>query len=128
MVRFLIRTGTFFGSAALGLWVASLLVDDMVLTAEGFLVTLTVFVVAQWVLSPLILKLTHRHANAFLGGVGLLSTFVALLVATLVSGGLRITTVTAWVLATIVVWLVTALATLLLPMVLVRDRVAARRA
>lgn len=127
MVVFLIRTAIFLGSAALGIWVASLLLADFSVSVTGFVVALLVFVVAQWILSPLILKLTRKYANAFIGGVGLVSTFVALLIATLVADGLTINGVTAWVLGTLIVWLVTALATLVLPMIFLRNRVQDRR-
>jgi len=127
MVVFLIRTAIFLGSAALGIWVASLLVTDFTVSVTGFVVALVVFVVAQWILSPLILKLTHKYANAFIGGVGLVSTFVALLIATLIADGLTIDGVTAWVLGTLIVWLVTALATLVLPMIFLRNRIEERR-
>lgn len=127
MVVFLIRTAIFLGSAALGIWVASLLLADFSVSVTGFVVALLVFVVAQWILSPLIFKLTRKYANAFIGGVGLVSTFVALLIATLVADGLTIDGVTAWVLGTLIVWLVTALATLVLPLIFLRNRVQERR-
>ncbi|NKY38059.1 phage holin family protein [Cellulomonas septica] len=122
MVVFLIRTAIFLGSAALGLWAASLLLDDFALTVSGFLVALLVFVVAQWILSPLILKLAVRYADAFVGGVGLVSTFVALWVATLVGDGLTIQGVSTWILATLIVWLVTAICTAILPLIFLRNR------
>jgi hypothetical protein len=120
MVRFLIRAAIFLGSAALGLWVASLVLDGFTLTWQGFLVTVIVFAAAQSILSPFITKLTMRNAPAFLGGVGLVSTFVALLVASVVANGLVISGWQTWILATLVVWLVTALATVTLPLLFVR--------
>jgi hypothetical protein len=57
---------------------------------------------------------------AFLGGVGLVSTFVALLIASVVASGLVITGWQTWLLATLVVWLVTALATVTLPLLFLR--------
>ena len=62
----------------------------------------------QGVLSPFIAKITARHARAFLGGVGLVSTYLALLVASLFAGGLIISGWQTWILATMVVWLVTS--------------------
>lgn len=120
MVRLLIRTAIFLGSAAIGLWVASLVLEDFTLTWQGFLVTVLVFAAAQSILSPFIMKLTARNAPAFLGGVGLVSTFVALLIASVVSNGLVITGWQTWILATLVVWLVTALATVTLPLLFLR--------
>lgn len=122
MIRFLIRAAIFLGSAALGLWVASLILDDFVIHPAGFFLAILVFAVAQSILSPFIAKMTHRHAGALLGGVGLISTFVSLLIATLIGDGLSIRGVTTWVLGTLIVWLVTALATWLLPMWLLKEK------
>ncbi len=125
MVRLLLRTAVFLGSAALGLLAAALLVDGVRVTASGLVVTVVVFAVAQSLLAPLAVRATTRYAPALLGGVGVLSTFVALLLARLLTSGLRISGVAAWVLATLVVWVVTALATVVLPLVLRRaDRPA----
>jgi len=123
MVRLLLRTLIFLLSATLGLLVASWLLPDVVLSVSGFIVTIVVFAVAQNVLSPFIMKITARNAPAFLGGVGLLSTFVALLISTLFTGGLHISGWQTWILATLIVWLVTALATFLLPMFLLKKTV-----
>lgn len=123
MVVFLIRTGIFLGSSAIGLWVTSLLVDGFHLTFGGFLIAVVVFTAAQAILSPFIFKMANRYASAFMGGVGLVSTFVALLIATMFSGGLTISGgVGTWIASVVLVWLITALATWLLPMWLLRNR------
>ncbi|MFC8734524.1 hypothetical protein ACFT5B_18875 [Luteimicrobium sp. NPDC057192] len=123
MVVFLIRTAIFLGSAALGLWVASLLIDDVHLTVSGFLIAVIVYSLAQWILTPFIMKMTRRYANAFIGGVGLVSAFVGLALASVIGDGLSITGgVVPWILATLVVWLVTAVATLVLPLIFLRNR------
>ncbi|WP_093184041.1 phage holin family protein [Sanguibacter gelidistatuariae] len=127
MVRFLIRAVIFLVSAALGLLVASWILDDVTVNATGFTVAVVIFAVAQSVLSPFIAKMTARNAPAFLGGIGLVSTYVALLIASLVSDGLEITGVQTWILATLIVWLVTALATLFLPMIFIRKKIDAKR-
>ncbi|WP_158373597.1 phage holin family protein [Cellulosimicrobium cellulans] len=129
MVIFLIRLLIFLGSAALGLWVASLLLDDFHLTTSGFLAAVVVFTVAQAVLSPFIAKMAARYAGAFLGGIGLVSTFVALLIASTFTGGLTIDGgAGTWIAAVVIVWLVTALATWLLPLLFLRRRLEERRA
>ena len=93
--------------------------------AVGILVA--VFAVLQVVLSPLVVKVVERNAKAFLGGTDLLDTFLALWVASLWGDGLEISGVGTWVAATVVVWLATALATLLLPVLLARVRVRRTR-
>jgi uncharacterized protein YacL len=68
MVIFLIRVAIFLGSAALGLWVTSLLVEDVHLSTSGFLLAVAVFTVAQAVLTPFIASMARKYASAFLGG------------------------------------------------------------
>ncbi|WFR73653.1 phage holin family protein [Prescottella defluvii] len=122
MIRFLIRSAVFLGSAAIGILAAVWLVSGVSVTASGFITAVVLFAVAQSVLSPFILKVATRNAPAFVGGIGLVSTFVALVIAS-AFGGLSISGWSTWILATIVVWLVTALATVLLPMLLIRDEI-----
>lgn len=124
MVRFLVRTAIFLGSSAIGLWIASLLIDGMSVPMRGFIAAVVIFTLAQAILSPFFMKMANRYASAFLGGVGLISTLAALILASLLSNGLRITGIGSWIAATFVVWLVTALATVLLPMVLLKKKVA----
>jgi hypothetical protein len=121
VTRFLLRLGVFLGSAALGLLVAAWLVRGVSLSVLGFITAVVIFAVAQAVLAPLFTTLANRYASALLGGIGLITTFAALLVATLFSNGLAIRGVGSWIAATVVVWLITALATVLLPKVILKD-------
>jgi hypothetical protein len=127
MIRFLIRAAVFLVSAAIGLLVAKLTLDDMSIDASAFIGVVVIFAVLQSVLAPFIAKVTARNAPAILGATGLISTFLALLVAEVVSDGFTITGVSTWVLATLIVWIVTMLATLLLPIILVKSGVEAAR-
>jgi hypothetical protein len=65
-----------------------------------------------------------RYASAFLGGIGLVSTLAALILASVLTNGLSIRGIGSWVAATVVVWLVTAVATLVLPMLILKKKVA----
>ncbi|MDN4475845.1 phage holin family protein [Demequina sp. SYSU T00192] len=121
MVRFLINTLIFLGSAALGLWITSLVLDGFQIDFLALITAAVIFTVAQWILSPLIFKMATKYANAFLGGVGLVSTFVALLITSLVVDSLTIDGVGTWIAATVLVWLITALCTWLLPMFLLKE-------
>ena len=128
MVVFLIRAFIFLASAALGLWIASLIVDGFSVTAEGFLIVVVVFAVLQSILTPWFLVMSRRYANALTGAVGLVSTIAALFVATLIGDGLTISGATAWILGSFIVWIVTMLGTLLLPLILLRNRVEKKNA
>jgi len=122
MVRFLIRAGIFLGTAAIALLLIALLVPGAKLSVAGFIIAVLVFAVAQSLLAPLADKLTREHAPALIGGVGLVSTFVALLIASLFPGGLVIAGIGSWVLATVIGWVVTALGSWLLPKLFLKDK------
>ena len=122
MVLLLLRAAIFLGSAAIGLLVAAWLVPGMSVSASGFIVAVVLFALAQAILSPFILKMASRYAAAFLGGIGLVSTLVSLILASIFTDGLRIEGLGSWVWATVVVWLVTAVATMLLPLIVLRNR------
>jgi MFS family permease len=122
VVRFLLRMVVFLGSSAIGLLVASWLVPGVNVRPLGFVTAVVIFTVAQAILSPFFLKMASRYASAFLGGIGLVSTLAALILASALTHGLSIRGIGSWVAATVVVWLVTALATLLLPMLLLKKK------
>ncbi len=124
MIRFLLRVVVFLGSSAIGLLVAAWLIPGVTVRPLGFLIAVVIFTVAQAILAPFFLKMASRYASAFLGGIGLVSTLAALILASVLTNGLSIRGIGAWVAATVVVWLVTAVATLLLPMLVLKKKVA----
>ncbi len=121
MVRFLWTTLIYLLSAAVGLLVANWILDDMEVTAAAFVWAVVIFTVVQAIITPFLFKVVRRNASALIGAVGLISTFVALLVAHLLTDGLTITGTVTWVWATLIVWLVTMLATLLLPLFIAKE-------
>lgn len=122
MVRFLLRMVVFLASAAIGLLVAWWIVPGVTVRPVGFVVAVVVFALAQAILAPFFLKMASRYATAFLGGIGLVSTLAALILASRFSSGLSIRGIGSWVAATVVVWLVTALATLVLPVLVLKRK------
>jgi uncharacterized membrane protein YvlD (DUF360 family) len=124
MVRFLIRAAVFLGTAALGLLLASLLIPGFHVHLAGFLVAIVVFALVQWFIEWLIAKLFHRAAPTVAGVAGLLSTFVALWIATLITDGLSFDGIGPWILAAVVVWLTTAVLGWLAAKFVLHDRAA----
>ncbi|WFP16992.1 hypothetical protein [Citricoccus muralis] len=88
----------------------------------GFLTATVIFAVAQTIFTPIIMKLIERYASPLISLIGLLSTWVALFVATLFAGGLQITGLSTWIAATVVVWVVTAVGSWVLPLIFLRDK------
>lgn len=109
MVRFITQTVVNIITAAVALLIASWTVTAMTLRASGFIVTVLVFVVANAVLTPFTFKMARKYAPAALGGIGLISTLLALFVASLFPGGLSISGLGNWVVVSLIVWFITAL-------------------
>ena len=92
------------------------------------MLTVVITPLAQAILGTvLILNVIRRNAEAFLGGVGIVSTLVALFVASLFGDALTINGLGTWFLAAVIVWLVSALASFLLPFLLVKAGVEKAR-
>jgi putative membrane protein len=115
MARSLIKIALAVAGNALGLLAADLILDDMSLSASGFIVAVLVFTVIELIAHPLISKVARSRAEALEGSSALLSTLVALLLTALITDGLDIDGIGTWLLATLIVWVVTLLAGVVLP-------------
>ena len=129
MIRFLFNVCVFLGSAALGLWLTAIILgDDFSLPAAALLTATLIFAIIQAILSPFFVKATSASGGAFLGGVGLISTFVSLWLTTLIVDSFKVTGGwTTWLAATVIVWLITAFATWIFTILFIRNRRQERR-
>lgn len=127
MTRFLIRLGVFLAAAAVGIVAAALLLDGFDVQASGFIITVVLYAVVQSSVTPLFSKFAETKANAFVGGAGLVATFIALLVTSWFGRALDISGISTWLWATLIVWLASAFATILIPLALVKAGVTAAR-
>ena len=85
-----------------------------------------IFTASTVILEPLITKIARQNAPYLLGGIALVTTFVGLLVTTLVTDGLSITGIATWVMATLIIWLATVVASLVLPLFLFKEALGKR--
>jgi len=118
MLRFLAITVLTLLGNALGLLIASWLIDGFNLTAAGFVWSVVFFTIAQLIFTPFVLSMSIRYLPALRGGIALVTTFVVLWLTTLFTDGLTINGVNAWILAPLVIWLVSVLAGVVLPLFL----------
>ncbi|WP_420111823.1 phage holin family protein [Pseudactinotalea sp.] len=88
----------------------------------GFLVAVGVFTLAQSILGPFVFNLARRYSAPLLGGIGLVSTLLSLVIASLLPGGLTIDGVGTWFIAALVVWFVTATGSWILLAILAKRR------
>lgn len=132
MITFLLRALIFLLSAAVGLVVADLVLPGFTIdwtNPLGFILAIVIFAVLQSILAPWLATVARRNAPALLGGIGIVSTFAALLITVIIPGaGLTIGAPWwTWVIAPVIVWLATALATWLLPALFIKKKVEDRR-
>ena len=129
MIRMLIGLLISLLSNALGLIVAALLLgnDKMELSASGFIIAVVIFTVVYAIAQPFLTQMAMTKVPALRGGVALIATLVGLIITAAVSDGLSIKNATGWILATLIVWLVSLIGALLLPLVLVKKAVEERR-
>jgi uncharacterized membrane protein YvlD (DUF360 family) len=109
MIRLLLRAAISLVTVAVALLICLWVLPGFSIGFAGFIVAVIVFAIAQAILAPLILKIVTRHAEALVGGIGLISTFVALLIASLFPSGVHLSGISTWLLATLIIWVVTAL-------------------
>ena len=91
---------------AIALILAAALLDGVHINASGFLLALVIFTIGSLVLTPLVTWIVIRRMRALLGIVGLVATFVVLLVTDLLSDGFTINGAVDWILAVLIVWVV----------------------
>lgn len=128
MIRLLARTAVNLIANAIGLWVASLILDDMSLTASGFIVAVLIFTGVELLVTPMIRQMALKQSSALLGSTALVATLVSLIVATIVTDGLDISGIGTWVLATVIVWAVSLVGVIVVPMFLFKQVLSERSA
>jgi putative membrane protein len=107
---------------AAGLVVAALVFERMSLDLLSFLFVVVLFTVVLAVARPVIARLAEAKAPVLTGGLAVLATWASLVVTDLLSDGLDIEGVGTWIGATVVVWLFTVVAGVVLPKVFLEQR------
>jgi uncharacterized membrane protein YvlD (DUF360 family) len=116
MIRFLVRTLILLAANAVGLIVASLVLDGFAIDVTGFFLALAIFTVVVMLMQPFLASQFRRGNNtALLGGVSLVATLLGLVVTDLLSDGLEISGVGTWLVAAVIVWAGGIIAAFILP-------------
>ncbi len=128
MIRMLIGFGIQLLANALGLLVAAwVLSPDMEVSGTAFVIAVVIFTVVYAIAQPFLTQMAVSKVPALRGGVALIATLVGLIITAAVSDGLMIDGITTWILAALIVWVVSLIGTLLLPLVLVKKTVEEKR-
>ena len=67
------------------LLVAAVVLDDFTVDVGPFIAVVAIFAVLQGVLAPFVARTAHRNAPTLVGGAGLITTFVALVITDVLS-------------------------------------------
>ncbi|WP_068108783.1 phage holin family protein [Tropicimonas marinistellae] len=118
MVRTLISALLYVLANGVGLLIAAALVEGFSLDFVGFVVATLLLSVVEAVAGPLLTKMSTKNVPAMQGGVALVTTFVGLGITNVLVGGMTISGITAWLAATLLVWLGALIANIVLPMVM----------
>ena len=121
MTRSLIRIGLSLAGNAIGLLLAAIILDKMSVDGPAFVIAVVIFTVLTAVLDPFVSKHTEERSALLRSASALITTFLALLITVVVSDGLSIDGTLTWVLATVLVWLLTMIAGVLLVKFLMKD-------
>jgi len=128
MLRILASTCLYVLGNAVGLLVASIVLPGFTINLLSLIVVAVVFTVIVVVATPLLVKISIKNVPQLSGGVALVATLVGLIGASMFSDGLTIDGLTTWILAPLIVWLVSLVAGLVLPLILFKKVLDERKA
>ncbi|MFV0335898.1 MAG: phage holin family protein [Tropicimonas sp.] len=121
MVRTLISAGIYVLANAVALFVTSLVLgESFTFTIKGFLVATLILSAVEALAGPLIVRMSERKLPALNGGVALVTTFVGLWVTAVIVGGMQVHGLSTWLMATVLIWALALIASLVLTGVLVK--------
>ena len=115
MMRFLISTAAHLAGNAVGLLLATLLLDGFTIAPLAFVIVTVIFTAIEVVALPLITRLSMKNMPSLMGGVALVTTFVGLWITSLFVQGMTLGGLANWLAATLLVWIGALFAGIVLP-------------
>ncbi len=118
MLRLLASTCLYVLGNAIGIFVAAQVLPGFTIDFWSLLIVACVFTVIVVVMTPLLVKISIQHVPQMSGGVALVAILVGLIGTSMLSDGLSITGATTWILAPFIIWIISLIAGLVLPLFL----------
>ncbi len=115
MIRLIVRTLVAVAANAVGLIVASLVLDGFDIDVTSFIVAVIIFTIVFAILTPFLAVQLRRLGNGAMGATALIATLVSLIITDLISDGFTISGVGTWIAAAVIVWLAALVAAFVLP-------------
>jgi len=114
----------YLGANAIGLLIAILLLDGFAINAGAFIVAVLIFCAIQTLAAPLVKWVAKKQMPQLLGGISLVTIFLGLRVTEWLIAGFTIGGIANWLAATLLVWIGSLVAAVLLHWFLLKDRPA----
>lgn len=127
MIRFLAQTALTIIANGIGLLAAATFLDGFSIDLVSFVIAVLFFTVVTVVLGPLIFKTAVANANYLVGGIALVTILVGLLLTDWFSDGISIDGVGTFILATLIVWIFSVLASVVLPLFLFKSVISGQK-
>ena len=115
MVKFFVSTAVLILANGIGLLIAAILLPGFRIDPLAFVVAVLIFSIVQAVLGPFITKVALKNFPQALGGIALVIVFVGLFVTDVLMPSMEIGGISNSLAATLLVWLGSLIATILLP-------------
>lgn len=115
MIRVLLSIFAYLIANAIGLLIAIVLLPGFTVDPLSFVIAVAVFSLVQVVLGPVITKISIKNFPQLMGGIALVTIFAGLLVTDMIMAGMQIGGIANWLAATLLVWLGSLIASILLP-------------
>lgn len=104
MKPWVLRVGVAAVAYAITLMIAALLLERFRINALPFVIAVAIFTAVTVLFKPVVAKYAGRYAHGATWLVGLVTSWVALLVTDILSSGIQIEGFFTWVLAVLIVW------------------------
>lgn len=118
MIRILASTALYVLGNAIGIVVAASLLPGFSIDVMAIILVAVVFTIIVALFTPFLVKVSMQNVPQMTGGVALIAILVGLIGTSMFSDGLSITGITTWILAPVIIWIVSLIAGLVLPLFL----------
>jgi len=128
MIRLLVSALLYTLANAVGLFLATILLPGFSIDFFSFVTATLVFTIIEVVAGPLLIKISLKSAPALAGGVALVTTFAGLFITSRLLDGMELGGLSNWLAATLLVWLGSLIAGLILPIYMFKKVMRKNRA
>jgi hypothetical protein len=104
-----------------GLLLATVLLTGFIVPWSAFFTAVILMSITLAIVAPMLRKVAEKRLPQLMGGFALIAILLSLLVTSLIIPGVQIGSVTTWVGATVLVWIGSLVACLLLPALVFRN-------